>query len=84
MLRRMIFFSLPVFVAGVLLMPVDAMSDATDPDAAHLKAGHKKVEGVVTDIKSGIYTVKTQSGAYTLSKTRLFVTVMALRKSATT
>jgi hypothetical protein len=68
MLRKIIFFSLPVFAAGVLLMPVSAMSETTDPDAAHLKAGHKKVEGVVTDIKSGIYTVKTESSTYTLSE----------------
>jgi hypothetical protein len=68
MLRKIIFLSLPVFAAGVVLMPVDAMSEATDQDAAHLKAGHQKVEGVVTDIKSGLYTVKTQSGTYTLSE----------------
>ena len=69
MLRKIIFFSLSVFAAGVLLMPLDAVSETTDPDAAHLKAGHKKVEGVVTDIKSGIYTVKTESSTYTLSET---------------
>ena len=68
MLRKIIFFSLPVFAAAVLLMPVNAMSETTDPDAAHLKAGHKKVEGVVTDVKSGIYTVKTPTSTYTLGE----------------
>jgi hypothetical protein len=28
-----------------------------------MKAGHKKVEGVVTEVKSGLYTVKTPTGA---------------------
>ena len=28
-----------------------------------MKAGHQKVEGVVTDVKSGLYTVKTSTGA---------------------
>jgi hypothetical protein len=68
MLRNIIFFSLSVLTAGVLVMPLDAMSEATGQDDAHLKAGHKKVEGVVTDIKSGIYTVKTPSSTYTLSE----------------
>ncbi len=35
-----------------------------------MKAGHKKVEGVVTDAKSGLYTVKTTTGTtYTLAET---------------
>jgi hypothetical protein len=68
MLRRILLFSLPVFAAGMLVMPVNTMSEVADPDAAHLKAGHQKVEGVVTDIKSGIYTVKTKSGTYTLGE----------------
>jgi len=28
-----------------------------------MKAGHNKVEGVVTDVKSGLYTVKSTAGA---------------------
>ena len=28
-----------------------------------MKAGHKKVEGVVTEMKSGLYTVKSSTGA---------------------
>ncbi|MDO8630974.1 MAG: hypothetical protein Q7R41_10825 [Phycisphaerales bacterium] len=48
----------------MLMIPVDAQSDTADPDeVAHMKAGHKKVEGVVTDVKSGLYTVTTPTGA---------------------
>lgn len=69
MLRTIIAFSLPLLTACLFLMPVDAIADAkADPDDVHLKAGHKKVEGVVSDIKSGIYTVKTETGSYTLSE----------------
>jgi len=65
MLRRMFsIFSLFVIPAAVLMIPVDAQSDPADPDeVAHMKAGHKKVEGVVTDVKSGLITVKTPTGA---------------------
>jgi len=65
MLRRMFsIFSLFVIPAAVLMIPVDAQSDTADPeDVAHMKAGHKKVEGVVTDVKSGLITVKTPTGA---------------------
>ena len=35
-----------------------------------MKSGHKKVEGVVTDMKSGLYTVKTSTGTtYSLTET---------------
>ena len=68
MLRKIIFFSASVLTVGVLMMPLDAMSEATDQDEAHLKAGHQKVKGVVTDIKSGIYTVKTPSSSYEISE----------------
>ena len=68
-MRKMIAYSLPVLTAGLFLMPVDAMAEAKSAqDDVHLKAGHKKVEGVVSDIKSGIYTVKTETGTYTLSE----------------
>ncbi len=72
MLRRMFsIFSLFVIPAAVLMIPVDAQSDPADPeDVAHMKAGHKKVEGVVTELegvvtelKSGLYTIKTPTGA---------------------
>lgn len=68
MIRRITIISLSVLVAAVLNMPVDARSQTSDPDEAHLKAGHKKVEGVVSEIKSGLYTVKTPTGSYTLSE----------------
>lgn len=65
MLRKMFsIFSLFVIPAAVLMIPVDAQSDTADPDeVAHMKAGHKKVEGVVTELRSGLYTVKTPAGA---------------------
>lgn len=65
MLRKIFsIFSLFVIPAAVLMIPVDAQSDPADPDeVAHMKAGHKKVEGVVTDVKSGLITVKTPTGA---------------------
>ena len=53
---------------ALLIMPVVASSQTADEDAAHMKAGHKKVEGVVTGVKSGLYTVKTPSGSYTLNE----------------
>jgi hypothetical protein len=65
MLRK-IFSILSVFFipAVVLLNPLTAQSDpATPEEIAHMKAGHKKVEGVVTEVKSGLYTVKTTTGA---------------------
>ena len=68
MIRRITIISLSVLVAAVMNMPVDARSQTSDPDEAHLKAGHKKVEGVVSEIKSGLYTVKTPTGSYTLSE----------------
>ncbi len=57
-------FSLFVIPAALLIFPMDAQSDPADPEEiAHMKAGHKKVEGVVIDMKSGLYTVKTPTGA---------------------
>ncbi len=65
MLRKMFsIFSLFIIPAAVLMIPVDAQSDTADPkEVDHMKAGHKKVEGVVTDVKSGLITVKTPTGA---------------------
>ncbi len=65
MLRKILsLVSLFVIPAAVLMIPLDAQSDSADPeDIAHMKAGHKKVEGVVIDMKSGLYTVKTPTGA---------------------
>src|SRR5580765_1094750 len=57
-------FSLFVIPAVVLMTPLAAQSDPTNlEEVAHMKAGHKKVEGVVTEVKSGLYTVKTSTGA---------------------
>jgi hypothetical protein len=54
-----------MFVAAVVLMtPLVARSNPTDfAEVAHMKAGHQKVEGVVSEAKSGLYTVKTSTGA---------------------
>ena len=57
-------FSLFVIPAAVLMVPLNALADPADPEeVAHMKAGHKKVEGVVSEVKSGLYTVKTSTGA---------------------
>lgn len=52
-------------VAAVLLVtPVAVQSNPANlDDVAHMKAGHQKVEGVVSEVKSGLYTVKTSTGA---------------------
>ena len=65
MLRKIFsLFSVFVIPVAVLLIPLDAQSDPADPEeVAHMKAGHQKVEGVVTEVKSGLYTVKTPTGA---------------------
>ena len=65
MLRKLLsLFSLFVIPTAVLMFPLDAQSNPADPeDVAHRKAGHQKVEGVVIDMKSGLYTVKTPTGA---------------------
>src|ERR1044071_7847776 len=61
MLRQLI--SLFVIPAAVLMIPLNAQADPADPEeVAHMKAGHKKVEGVVSEVKSGLYTVKTPTG----------------------
>jgi hypothetical protein len=65
MLRKIFsIISLFIIPAAVLMIPLEAQSDPADPEeVAHMKAGHKKVEGVVTEVKSGLYTVKTPTGA---------------------
>jgi hypothetical protein len=56
-------FSLVMIPAAILIIPLDSQADPADPeDIVHMKAGHKKVEGVVSDVKSGLYTVKTPTG----------------------
>lgn len=56
-------FSLFVIPAVVLMTPLAAQSDPANPEeVAHMKAGHKKVEGVVTELKSGLITVKSSTG----------------------
>jgi len=64
-LRKICSIVSPFALAVVVVMaPLNAQSDPADPEeVAHMKAGHKKVDGVVTDIKSGLYTVKTPTGA---------------------
>lgn len=64
------FFSLFVLPAAVLVNPIHAQADQVNPEeVAHIKAGHKKVEGVVSHLKSGLYTVKASNGTtYTLAE----------------
>lgn len=57
-------FSLFVISATVLMTPLGAQADSANPEeVAHMKAGHKKVEVVVSEVKSGLYIVKTPTGA---------------------
>jgi len=57
-------FSVFIIPAVVLMTPLAAQSDPADSeDVAHMKAGHKKVEGVVTELKSGLIIVKSSTGA---------------------
>ena len=57
-------FLLFLIPAAVLMVPLNAQADPADPEeVAHMKAGHKKVDGVVSEVKSGLYTVKTSTGA---------------------
>ena len=64
------FFSVLVLPAAVLMNPIGAQADQPDPEeVAHIQAGHKKVEGIVSHHKSGLYTVKTSTGTtYTLAE----------------
>jgi hypothetical protein len=65
MLRKIFsIFSLFIIPAVMLMTPLLAQSDPADSEeVAHMKAGHQKVEGVVSEVKSGLYTVKTSTGA---------------------
>ena len=57
-------FSFFVLPAVVLMTPLAAQSDPSDQEEiTHMKAGHKKVEGVVTEVKSGLIIVKSSTGA---------------------
>ncbi|HKQ36303.1 MAG TPA: hypothetical protein VJT11_13445 [Nitrospiraceae bacterium] len=57
-------FSLFIIPAVVLMTPLAAQSNPTNlEEVDRMKAGHKMVEGVVTEVKSGLYTVKTSTGA---------------------
>jgi hypothetical protein len=65
MLRKIFsIFLLFTIPAVVLMTPLAAQSDpANMEEVAHMKAGHKKVEGVVTEVKSGLILVKSSTGA---------------------
>jgi hypothetical protein len=48
----------------VLMNPLLAHSNPADSEeVVHMKAGHQKVEGLVSEVRSGLYTVKTSTGA---------------------
>ena len=71
MLRKIFsIFSLFIIPAVVLMNSLAAQSDPADPEeVTHMKAGHQKVEGVVTEIKSGLIIVKSSSTGATLTLT---------------
>jgi hypothetical protein len=57
-------FLLFIIPEVVLMIPLAAQSDPADSEEiARMKSGHQKVEGVVIEMKSGLYTVKTSTGA---------------------
>jgi hypothetical protein len=61
-----IFSIFSVFIIPVIMLmaPLAAQADPADlEEVAHMKAGHKKVEGVVTELKSGLIIVKSSTGA---------------------
>jgi hypothetical protein len=64
-------FSLFILPVAVLMAPLAAQSDPADPEeVSRMKSGHQKVEGVVIEMRSGLYTVKTSTGAtLTLTET---------------
>jgi hypothetical protein len=65
-MRRELFSLRSLFImpAVVLMTPLVAQSDPVDlEEVARMKVGHQKVEGVVIEMKSGLYTVKTSTGA---------------------
>jgi|SRR5688572_2224233 hypothetical protein len=71
MLRNILWISSLFIISTVVLVtPLVAQSDLADPEeVARMKSGHQETEGVVIDTKSGLYTVKTSTGAtFTLSE----------------
>lgn len=57
-------FSLFIIPAAILMIPLEAQSDPANlEEVTQMKAGHKKVEGVVTEMKSGLIIVKSSTGA---------------------
>ena len=67
-------FSLFIIPAAVLMIPLEAQSDPANlEEVAQMKAGHQKVEGVVTEVKSGLIIVKSPTGAtLTLTEAEAF------------
>jgi len=63
-------FLLLVILIAIPTNHPDAHADSPDPDEiAHMKYDRMKVEGVVTQLKSGLYTVRTLTGTnYTLAE----------------
>ena len=64
------FLLLLVILIAIPTNHPDAHADSPDPDEiAHMKYDRMKVEGVVTQLKSGLYTVRTLTGTnYTLAE----------------
>ena len=75
--------SLFIMSAVVLMTPLVAQSDPLDlEEVARMKVGPQKLERVVIDRKSDLYTVKTSTGAtLTLAEAAAVRTAIAYRKS---
>lgn len=62
--KNFLSLSLLILPAIVLITPPAAQSNPMDlNEVAHMKVGHQKVEGVVHEVRSGLYIVKTSTGA---------------------
>lgn len=62
-----------VMPTALLIQECTVFADSASPEEmAHMKAGHQKVEGVVHEVKSGLYTVKTSTATtYALAESTL-------------
>lgn len=66
----LLLFTIFVTPLALFTMPFDTQADPADlGEIAHMRFGHQKVEGIVTDSRSGLCSVKTSTGTnYTLAE----------------
>jgi hypothetical protein len=55
-------------IAMLIMAPADLMAQVPEQAEEHAKMGHQIVSGVVKDVKSDVYTVKTPTGLLTLNQ----------------